>query len=257
MKKLIAFDLDGTLAPSKSFLPDEMAGIFGALLDNFQVCVISGGKFGQFETQLLNGLHGTGAQLQRLHLMPTCGTQYYTYNPAGEKWHQVYAENFTEQEKATIINALNEGIDTYGYREKKVYGDIIEDRGSQITFSALGQEIVSELGDEGVRLKEEWDPNSDKKNTLRDYLADKLSEFEVRVGGGTSIDITKPGIDKAYGMNKLIDILGVAQEDILFMGDRIQPGGNDYPVKEMGIDCIEVSDWRDTAKVLTGILHVI
>lgn len=257
MKKLIAFDLDGTLAPSKSFLPDEMADIFGDLLDNFQVCVISGGKFGQFETQLLNGLHAGGTQLQKLHLMPTCGTQYYTYDLAGEGWQQVYAENFTEAEKQKIIAALNEGIDALGYREKKVYGEIIEDRGSQITFSALGQDIVAELGDEGVRLKEEWDPDSSKKNKLRDYLADRLSEFEVRVGGGTSIDITKPGIDKAYGMNKLMDLLDVAKEDILFMGDRIQPGGNDYPVKEMGIDCIEVSDWRDTAKILTGILHVI
>jgi len=257
MKKLIAFDLDGTLAPSKSFLPDEMAGVFGNLLDHFEVCVISGGKFGQFETQLLNGLRASGTQLQKLHLMPTCGTQYFTYDLAGEKWNQVYAENFTEAEKAKIITTLNDGIDHLKYRETKVYGEIIEDRGSQITFSALGQDIVAELGDEGVQLKEEWDPDSSKKNKLRDYLADRLPEFEVRVGGGTSIDITKPGIDKAYGMNKLMDLLDVSKEEILFMGDRIQPGGNDYPVKEMGIDCIEVSSWQDTAKILTGILHVI
>lgn len=257
MKKLIAFDLDGTLAPSKSFLPDEMANVFGGLLDHFQVCVISGGKFGQFETQLLNGLHVSPTQLQRLHLMPTCGTRYYAYDLAKSDWEQVYAEDFTEAEKRQIIDALNEGIDALGYREKKVYGETIEDRGSQITFSALGQDIVAELGDKGVRLKEEWDPDSSKKNKLRNYVADRIPEFEVRVGGGTSIDITKPGIDKAYGMNKLMDMLDVAKDDILFMGDRIQPGGNDYPVKEMGVDCVEVSDWRDTVKILTGILHVV
>jgi len=257
MKKLIAFDLDGTLAPSKSYLPDQMAGIFGELLDHFQVCVISGGKFGQFETQLLNGLHANGQQLQKLHLMPTCGTRYYNYDVNSQAWNLVYAEDFTDVEKKKIISALNEGIDALGYREKKTYGETIEDRGSQITFSALGQDIVAELGDEGVRLKEEWDPDTSKKNKLRDYVAEKIPEFEVRVGGGTSIDITKPGIDKAYGMNKLISLLGIAKEDILFMGDRIQPGGNDYPVKEMGIDCLEVSDWRNTAQLLTGILHVI
>ena len=257
MKKLIAFDLDGTLAPSKSYLPDEMADLFGQLLDVFQVCVISGGRFEQFETQLLNGLHATASQLAKLHLMPTCGTRYYIYAAKNSSWKLEYVEDLSAAEKRKIIEALNDGIDKFGYRESKTYGEIIEDRQSQITFSALGQDIVAHLGNEGVRLKEAWDPDTLKKNTLRDYLALRLPEFEVRVGGGTSIDITKPGIDKAYGMNKLMETLNIRKEDILFLGDRIQPGGNDYPVLEMGIDCLEVSDWRNTAQLLRGILHVV
>lgn len=257
MKKLIAFDLDGTLAPSKSFLHDPMAITLDRLLDHFQVCVISGGKFGQFETQLLKGLKTTPEKLQKLHLMPTCGTQYYVYNIATEKWDQVYAENFTEAEKKKIIDALEEGIDKLGLREKQVYGEIIEDRGSQITFSALGQDIVSELGLKGIEMKDAWDPDNNKKQRLRDYVAALIPEFEVRVGGGTSIDVTKPGIDKAYGMRKLINNLEISKEDILFMGDMLQPGGNDYPVMEYGIDSIEISDWKNTNQILNGILHVI
>jgi HAD superfamily hydrolase (TIGR01484 family) len=230
MKKLIAFDLDGTLAPSKSFLDDQMAVALDKLLDHFQVCVISGGKLGQFETQLLKDLKTTPEKLQKLHLMPTCGTQYYLYNIASKKWDQVYAENFTDAEKKKIISAVEEGIDELELREKQVYGEIIEDRGSQITFSALGQDIVAELGDKGVELKEAWDPDSSKKNKLRNYVAELIPEFEVRVGGGTSIDITKPGIDKAYGMRKLMDMLEISKEDILFLGDRLQRGGIDYPV---------------------------
>lgn len=256
MKKLIAFDLDGTLAPSKSFLPDRMAELMGQLLEQFQVCVISGGKFGQFETQLLKGLQVAPTSLEKLHIMPTCGTQYYTYDIATKDWRQVYAENFTDQEKDKIVTALEQGIDKLGLRESKTYGETIEDRGSQITFSALGQDIVAELGDEGVELKEAWDPDSSKKNKLRNYVADIIPEFEVRVGGGTSIDITKPGIDKAYGMHKLMSMLELSKDDILFLGDRLQEGGNDYPVKTMGIDSIEVSSWEDTALALTAILHV-
>jgi phosphomannomutase len=252
MKKLLAFDLDGTLAPSKTTLPPQMGELLDQLLEKYEICVISGGKFGQFETQLLDGLKTDTAKLARLHLMPTCGTQYYKY--AKNSWVQVYAENFTEAEKGSIINALNVGIDTLGYRETEVYGDIIEDRGSQITFSALGQDIVAKLGDEGVRLKEEWDPDTSKKNALRDYVAKLIPEFEVRVGGGTSIDITKPGIDKAYGMQKLMDILDINKEDILFYGDRLQPGGNDYPVKDMGIDSVEVTRWEDTVEKLRNLL---
>jgi len=256
-KKVLAFDLDGTLAPSKSSLPLKMGEILGELLDYFQICVISGGKFGQFETQLLEGLHVGDSKLTKLHVMPTCGTQYYRYEEATSQWSQVYAENFTEEEKTKIIKALNDGVDALGYREPTTYGEIIEDRGSQITFSALGQDIVAELGDEGVRLKEEWDPDHNKKNTLRNYVVEQIPEFEVRVGGGTSIDITKPGIDKAYGMNKLMDILNITKEDILFFGDRLVEGGNDYPVKQMGIDSLEVNRWEDTVLRLETILHIV
>ena len=255
MKKVLAFDLDGTLAPSKSTLPPRMGELLDQLLDRFEICVISGGKFGQFQTQLLEGLPSSDEKLARLHLMPTCGTQYYNFENG--EWKQVYAENFTEEEKIKIISVLNEGIDTLGYREEKVYGEIIEDRGSQITFSALGQDIVAELGDEGVQLKEEWDPDTSKKNAIRDYVANLIPEFEVRVGGGTSIDITKPGIDKAYGMQKLMDMLNISKEDILFFGDRLEEGGNDYPVKEFGIDTLEVSGWEHTAHRLETTLNVL
>jgi hypothetical protein len=257
MKKLIAFDLDGTLSPSKSPLPDRMALVLNGLLDKFQICVISGGKFAQFERQLLGNLKADSTKLGKLHLMPTCGTQYYAYNISKNTWRQVYAENLTEQEKKDITLAIEKGLDVLKLRVDKVYGEIIEDRGSQVTLSVLGQDIVEVLGEEGVRIKEAWDPENKKKQALRDYVASLIPNLEVKVGGLTSIDITKPGIDKAYGMRKLIEILGISKEDILFFGDRLQEGGNDYPVKAMGIDSLEVSHWQDTVLALTTILHVI
>jgi len=257
MKKVLAFDLDGTLAASKSPAEDRITELLAQLLDTFHVCVISGGRFEQFEKQLLSSLKVDPSKLERLHLMPTCGTRYYVYSIAKKTWEKVYAEDFTEAEKRKIIDALNKGFDDLQYRAKKTYGEPIEDRGSQITFSVLGQDIVDELGDEGLRIKHEWDPDNKKKLELRDYIAPMIPEFEVRVGGVTSIDITKLGIDKAYGMRKLMEILEIDKEDILFIGDRLQEGGNDYPVKAMGIDSIEISRWQDTANVMQGILHIL
>jgi HAD superfamily hydrolase (TIGR01484 family) len=257
MKKLIAFDLDGTLAPSKSPAHDRMTTALAGLLDNFQVCVISGGKFEQFEKQLLGNLEATPEQLEKLHIMPTCGTRYYNYDMADNKWHKVYSEDFTEAEKKKIIDALNKGFDDLKLRADKTYGDCIEDRGSQVTFSVLGQDIVDELGEEGLRLKHEWDPDNKKKNKLRDYIAPLIPEFEVRVGGVTSIDVTKKGIDKAYGMRKLMEMLEISKEDILFIGDRLQEGGNDYPVKAFGIDSVEISNWEETAMAVEVMLHVV
>lgn len=257
MKKLIAFDLDGTLADSKSPAEGRMTELLARLLDKFEVCVISGGKFGQFEKQLLGNMEATPAQLEHLHIMPTCGTRYYQYDAGKQQWREIYAENFTEDQKKKIIAALDKGFDDLKMRAEKTYGECIEDRGSQVTFSVLGQDIVDELGKEGVRQKEAWDPDNSKKNKLRDYIQPLIPEFEVRVGGVTSIDVTKKGIDKAYGMKKLMEMLEISKDDILFVGDRLQEGGNDYPVKAFGIDSIEISHWQETALAVEAILHVV
>lgn len=246
MKKLIAFDLDGTLSPSKSPLPDRMSLLLVDLLTKYQVCVISGGKFEQFEKQLLGNLEASYKELKNLHLMPTCGTRYYLINENTQKWNLQYAEDFTEEEKKKISEALIRGFNELGYREPKVYGETLEDRGSQITFSALGQDIVDVLGLEGVEMKEAWDPDNVKKQQVRDFVAPLIPEFEVRVGGITSVDVTKKGVDKAYGMRKLMQKLNISKKDVLFIGDRLQEGGNDYPVKAMGIDTVEVRSWEDT-----------
>lgn len=254
MKKLIAFDLDGTLAPSKSHFDPRMVNLFDRLLEKYQVCVISGGKYELFQHQFLTQITTEPHNLKRLHLMPTSGTRYYRFKQGN--WELQYAENFTGAQKAKIIKALQDGLEKSGFKADKTYGEAIEDRDSQITLSILGQEIVAELGDEGVRIKEEWDPDGKKKFKIRDLVAPKIPEFSVRAAGSTSIDVTLPGVDKAYGMKKLMNETGFKKEDILFMGDKIIPGGNDYAVEEMGIDCISVKNWKDTAYAIEGIVHV-
>jgi HAD superfamily hydrolase (TIGR01484 family) len=254
MKKLIAFDLDGTLAPSKSHFDPRMVALFDRLLAKYHVCVISGGKYELFQRQFLTQITTEPESLERLHLMPTSGTRYYAYKHG--KWEQQYAEDFTPEEKKRIITALEEGFEESGYKPDKFYGDYIEDRDSQITLSVLGQEVVAELGEEGIKLKESWDPDHTKKMKIRDIVQPKIPEFSVRAAGITSIDITKPGIDKAYGMHKLMGITGFSKEEILFMGDSIRPGGNDYAVEEMGIDCIAVRNWHDTSYAIEGIVSV-
>lgn len=249
MKKVIAFDLDGTLSVSKGVASDKMVDLLGQLLDKFHVCIISGGKLEQFKKQLPFINTAGGYRLENMHLMPTCGTRYHVYDLPSKNWQKVYAEDFTANEKEKIMAAIKAGMDETSLWPKKQWGELIEDRGSQITISALGQEAP-------VDEKESWDPDDSKKYTLREAISKRIPEFEVRAGGTTSIDITKLGIDKAYGMNKLIDILGVSKDEILFMGDKIHEGGNDYPVKAMGIDSIQVKDWLETEAAIQAVLYM-
>lgn len=254
MKKLIAFDLDGTLAPSKSHFDERMVNMFDRLLEKYQVCVISGGKYELFQQQFLTQITADPDLLGRLHLMPTSGTRYYRFENG--KWVEKYAENIPEKDKERIKRALEESLDEAGFREEKIHGELIEDRESQLSLSIYGQDIVAELGEEGLRIKEEWDPDASKKLRLRDIIAPKIPDYEVRAAGSTTIDVTRPGIDKAYGMEKLMEATGLKKEEILFFGDRIVPGGNDYAVEQMGIDCIAVRSWEDTAYAIEGIVKV-
>lgn len=246
-RKLIAFDLDNTLAESKSALTDVMSEQLGKLLEVYDVCVISGGKFEQFKNQMIDRLEVDSKLLDKMHLMPTCGTRYYRYDQVKGDWVIQYAEDLPAEDKRRIIAVLEEAAKELGYWEEHPAGAIIEDRESQITYSALGQQALPEA-------KYAWDPTDEKKRAIRDYAAERLPDLEVRVGGTTSIDVTRIGIDKAYGMRKLMTELKISEAEILFIGDRLEEGGNDYPVKAMGIDCVQVLDYRMTPAVVEGIV---
>ena len=245
--RLVAFDLDDTLAPSKSALPAAMAEQLRALLDVVPVCVISGGEFGQFRAQLLENLDATSEQLSKLHLMPTCGTRYYRWNADYSSWDQVYANDLSQDERERAIKSLRQRAHEQGVWEAQPWGEIIEDRGSQITFSALGQQAPLEA-------KRAWDPSGDKKRKLRDAVALDVPDLEVRAGGSTSVDITRRGIDKAYGMAKLVEMTGIAPQDMLFIGDRLDEAGNDYPVKAAGYPTRPVSGWEECVDVIAQIV---
>ena len=246
LPRLVAFDLDDTLAASKSPLDPRMAALMVRLLGAVEVCVISGGQIAQFHMQLIDNLDNVSDEaLAGLHLMPTCGTQYYRHIEGS--WTQIYAELLTDPEKTSALIAVEATARELGYWESDTWGPILEDRGSQITFSALGQAAP-------VAAKTAWDPSGEKKNTLREAVQALLPDLEVRSGGSTSVDITRRGIDKAYGMNKLAALTGVSLDEMLFVGDRLDENGNDYPVKVLGVECVAVGGWEDTAAFLETLI---
>lgn len=242
MKKLIIFDLDGTLAESKAAIDKEMADILTRLLQVARVAIISGGDWPQFEKQVLAHLPDKRS-LKRLSILPTCGTKFYQFKKG---WQPLYAENFTAEEKNTIITNLNSAVEQTGFKPRKTWGQQIEDRGSQVTFSALGQLAPLEQ-------KKKWDPKFLKRKKIKKILNGTLSGFSVNMGGATSIDVTKPGIDKAYGIRKLKKVLDIKISQMIFIGDALFEGGNDYPARSTGADCIQVRDPEETKRVVEGI----
>ena len=242
MKKLIVFDLDGTLAESKSSLDEVTSKLLHDLLGIIKVAVISGGDWPQFEKQLISRLPAD-VRLTNLTILPTCGTKFFQY--AGD-WKKIYSDDLSPEQKELIISSLKKAVVQAGFQAHKVWGEVIEDRGSQITFSALGQQAP-------LKEKEKWDPDFAKRKKIKSILDTLIPDFSVRMGGATSIDVTKPGIDKAYGIEKLRDILGIQLSEMIYIGDALFPGGNDYAVEEVGVVCIPVRDPNETRLVIKAI----
>ena len=215
MKNLMAFDLDGTLALSKSPIDDEMATLLTSLMRVIKVAIISGGALPQFEQQVLAHLPQDDS-LKNLSILPTCGTKFLQRDGS---WKTLYSEDLSAAQRAKIEAALNEAVEQAGFKVDKIWGEQIEDRGSQVTYSALGQQAP-------LDAKKTWDPDFSKRQKIKAILATTLPEFSVQLGGTTSIDVTLPGIDKAYGIRKLRDILGIPIAEMLYVGDALFPGGN-------------------------------
>jgi len=145
------------------------------------------------------------------------------------------------------MESLDKAERESGYHSKKVWGKVIEDRGSQVTFSALGQQAP-------LAEKEGWDADFSKRKKITAILENLIPEFSIRMGGATSIDVTKPGIDKAYGIGKLRDTLHLSLKEMVYIGDALFPGGNDYPAKQAGVVSISVKGPDDTNQVIRTIL---
>lgn len=251
-KSLIVFDLDGTLTRTKSNMDSQMAIVLSALLQQKKIAVIGGGKYALFRRQLLAQLHCPKVLMRNLFLFPTTATSFYRYQNG---WKNIYFFKFSKRERREIMRVFRAVLKEVRYAPKKVYGKLIEDRGSQITFSALGQDVVETLGAKGVRMKEEWIcKNKPLKLKITALVQKQLPDFTVRAAGFTSIDVTRKGIDKAYGVRQIQKHLKVPIKDTLFIGDALFKGGNDYAARRTGVDCIAVRGPEETKKIIREIL---
>ncbi len=243
--RLVAFDLDGTLAESKQRMSSDMGELLARLLKKMPVAVMSGAGFPQFEKQFFPGLP-MEANLHNLYIFPTNAAQCFIYR---DNWKPQYDHAFGQTDRDEIHKAIAEAsIEISIQKPKQVWGDIVQDRGAQITFSAVGQ-------DASVRTKQDWAAlYNDKRKELRNVLAEKLKNYSVSTGGITSIDITPKGITKAYGIRRLVELTKIPIAQMLYVGDALEEGGNDAVVKDTGILTHQVFGPEETAGLINALL---
>ena len=241
--EMVIFDLDKTLAPSKTAIDTEMAQLLKTLLQNVKVAIISGGDYPQFQKQVIENLP-SDSNFSNFYLCPTCATKFYTYE--GE-WKKLYSEDLGEENVKKISDAMQKAFELSGIKVEQTWGPQLEDRQTQVSFSVLRQQAP-------VEEKEKWDPDHSKKQAIKKYLDEMIPEFSIRLGGSTTIDITKPGVDKAYGIHKIKEVTNVELDNMLFIGDALFEGGNDYPVISTGVKCIQTSGPDNTKEILRELI---
>ena len=211
MKKVLAFDIDQTLNIAKTPIPDEIADLLNACLDHFEICPISGQKFDQFLVQIVNRLKERGAtpeKLAHLHLFVAQGTQYYRFNLSKNDWELVYNYPLTDEQVQKITQTIEQAakeLNLWEADKLKPGDEIIENRLSQVTFSALGQKA-------GTEEKYQWDPDCKKREKIVARCKELAPEFDYEIGGTTSINAITPGMNKVFGMTHLLEELKVAKK---------------------------------------------
>lgn len=248
MLKLIFFDLDGTLTESKQVLTKEMAGLVCKLLEETKVAIISGGALPQFIKQVIEQLPAS-TSLENLYLLPTSGASLYEWRD--NDWKKVYEERIPESDAKKIERAIEEGAKESGVVDMnvKTAGPRTEYRGGEITFSALGQNAL-------FTDKKAWDPDRLKRRALQSAIERHLPRgYVARMGGATSIDINKDGVDKSYGVHQLCERLGISESTSLYVGDELIPHGNDEAVFKTQIQTRAVTTPADTAHFIISLLE--
>ncbi|MEM4097377.1 MAG: HAD-IIB family hydrolase [Candidatus Micrarchaeaceae archaeon] len=245
-KRIIIADLDGTLAESKKSIDPEMQDLIKTVLNYTFFAITGGGSYSQFFTQVINKLNVPSENLKKMYLFPTNASMLYTYN--GKEWIRSYCECLTEEEKAKIYKAFDIAFKETGYIKPVLdQDDVLEDRITQITFSALGQKALLEQ-----KLK--WDPDRSKRMKMKAILDKYLQEFDVRLGGTTSIDVTRKGINKAYAIVTL-EKMGFLRNEMCYIGDALYEGGNDNIMVGL-IDTLPVSSPEDTKAILKKLINL-
>lgn len=246
-KKIIAFDVDGTLTKSKTLITERMANLIKKLLKQKMVIAIAGGSFAQMQTQFLPPFLNDETMMPFIHnftLLPTSGSQRYEYDETKREWKLTDKEALLEDVKEKAKKLLQEVIDDPLYEiPPNPIGNIIEDRDTQITFTPNGQQAP-------VELKLTFDPDRKKRERIKAFLEPQLAGVSILINGTSSIDILPKDFNKAVGLMRFLDKAGLQKSDVLFIGDGLFPGGNDYSVFEAGFETIMVKNPAETEAIV-------
>ena len=224
MDKIYIFDIDGTLTPSRRRMTEEFAKFFDEWSSKNKYYLVTGSDLDKTKEQL------PIAYMDRAEAIFTCcGNQMWRDDEL------IYDNKFKVPRKLNKLLGTIMSNSQYPHR----YGNHIEDRGSMVNFSIVGRDCTQEQREEYF----EWDKQSLERKIIVNAIKEKFPDLDAVIGGQISIDIYPKGNDKSQILEHIEK--RHPKGEIIFIGDGIENGGNDYPLAEL-MDNIEGCDWYHT-----------
>tara|TARA_Y100000031_G_scaffold26957_1_gene28993 strand:- start:30701 stop:31423 length:723 start_codon:yes stop_codon:yes gene_type:complete len=229
-KTSILFDLDGTLTESRSLISKQMSKLLIVLASKMDVVVISGAQLSQMKKQIPWIMNGAVIAMGQ----------------SGNEVPEYWENKLTDVEVQHVLNHIE--------KIKKIYrivdvdeNDQIESRGGQVAFSLIGHNADKER-------KREFDSSGEFRLDILRNIPFVHELLMARVAGTTCFDYTRKDWGKAGNITRLMQKRRWDKNACLYIGDALFEGGNDYPVKETGIECVAVSGPEDTKKIIDSLL---
>ncbi len=224
MKKLICFDLDGTLTQHRSPLGTENRAVLDALNKKYKLLMVGAGNapriYAQMNEYPIDIIANYGMQESKMI----------------DGKFTIVREDVSKPNKEFFLNNIAYLREKYGYTEYK--GETVEFHSTgMVTFPLLGTQA-------DINDKIAFDPTREKRKVLYPEVLKIFKDYTVYIGGSSSFDFSEKQYNKYDAIMKYAAENGYKKEDILYVGDDFGDGGGDSHVRLGGLDFIEITDYR-------------
>jgi len=253
MNKVTLFDMDGTLTPPREKISQSTLSALKDLQRQSDIGIVTGSDIDYIRQQLKDLLDVGGVSPGSIHLFPCNGTKHYKWN--GTSYQKVYDVDMiktigNDQYRLILQNILSYQLLITIKHELPYTGTFFDYRGSMLNWCPIGRSASKEEREAWVAY--------DKIHQIRKYIIEEIKnrlpdiseQLTFSIGGQISIDIFPKGWDKTYVVNHLSNY-----EEIIFVGDKCNPGGNDHAIYALlkdgiGTQSYSVESPEDTIKVI-------
>ena len=236
MKKLIAFDLDGTITQHKSPLTEQNKLVLDALAARYKLLMVGAGQCMRIFNQLLE---------YPIDILGNYGMQYGIYDQEAKEL-RIVRNDSVPCDRESVRERIEMLRREFGFNEYK--GDSVQYHPSGcITFPIIGTEAILED-------KLNFDPDRSKRRKIYDRVANLFSEYVVFVGGTSSFDMAPKPFDKYYALDLYCRENGYRHDEVVFVGDDYGIGGNDESVYLSDIDFICVDNYEKLGEYVAHLL---
>ena len=234
-KKLLVFDLDGTLSNHRTPMPEESRALLDALGKRYHLVMCGAGnvarvfnQMGNYPIELIGNYGMMEAKVENGELVVT-------------------KQIVTEVDKEFFLRETNRLREKYGYTEYA--GEPIEWHPSgMVTFALIGTKAKRED-------KHLFDPDRAKRRVMYPEVLEIFKDYTVFIGGSTSFDIVAKQYNKYDATMEYAKRHGYTKEQVLFFGDDMGDGGGDSHVRLGGMDYIHVLDYTRIAEMAAFLLE--